>query len=94
VAKSAMTQLQEQIEAIRREGFAAGYAAAMQAVREVASKPAPGAAAPRAVAPVRTRREAAPLASPRQARQPRGRRRAVTPATPPARRGGRAPTRG
>ena len=30
MAKSALTQLQEQIEAVRREAFAAGYAAAMQ----------------------------------------------------------------
>ena len=43
MAKTALNQLQQQIEAVRREAFAAGYAAAMQAVREVATKPAPGA---------------------------------------------------
>ena len=41
MAKSALTQLQEQIEAVRREAFAAGYEAAMQAVRDVASRPTP-----------------------------------------------------
>jgi hypothetical protein len=43
MAKTALNQLQQQIEAVRREAFAAGYAAAMQAVRDVATKPAPGA---------------------------------------------------
>jgi hypothetical protein len=43
MAKTALNQLQQQIEAVRREAFAAGYAAAMQAVREVATKAAPGA---------------------------------------------------
>jgi hypothetical protein len=42
MAKTAINQLQEQIEAVRREAFAAGYAAAMQSIREFASKPAPG----------------------------------------------------
>ena len=50
MANSALTELQQQIEAIRREAFQAGYAAAMQAVRELASRSAPqsdaGAAAP------------------------------------------------
>jgi hypothetical protein len=35
------TDLQQQIEAVRREAFAAGYAAAMEAVRELASRSAP-----------------------------------------------------
>jgi hypothetical protein len=43
MAKTALTQLQDQIEAVRREAFAAGYAAAMQSIRDVAAKPAPGA---------------------------------------------------
>lgn len=42
MAKTAVSQLEDQIELIRREAFAAGYAAAMQAIREVASHPAPG----------------------------------------------------
>ena len=59
MAKSALTQLQEQIEAVRREAFAAGYAAAMQSIRDVASQPAPGAAPVATRAPGR-RRPAAP----------------------------------
>ena len=51
MARTALNTLQDQIEAVRREAFAAGYAAAMQAVRELAARPAPGAegagAAPR-----------------------------------------------
>ena len=42
MVKTALTQLQDQIEAIRREAYAAGYAAAMQAVREFSSRPAAG----------------------------------------------------
>lgn len=37
MAKTALNQLQEQIEAVRREAFAAGFEAAMQAVREFVS---------------------------------------------------------
>jgi hypothetical protein len=37
MAKTAVNQLQEQIEAIRREAFAAGFEAAMQSVRQFAS---------------------------------------------------------
>jgi hypothetical protein len=47
MAKTALTQLQEQVEAIRREAYAAGYAAAMQAIRDFAARPS----APKAVAP-------------------------------------------
>ena len=39
MAKTAVTELQQQIEEVRREAFAAGYAAAMQAVRELATQP-------------------------------------------------------
>jgi|ERR1051325_1668067 hypothetical protein len=42
MAKTALSELQQQIEEVRREAFAAGYAAAMQAVRELTSRPAPG----------------------------------------------------
>ena len=41
MARTAISELQQQIEEVRREAFAAGYAAAMQAVRELASRPAP-----------------------------------------------------
>jgi hypothetical protein len=40
MAQTALTQLQQQIEAVRREAFAAGYAAAMQAIRDFSAKPA------------------------------------------------------
>jgi hypothetical protein len=36
--KTALTELQRQVETIRREAFAAGYSAAMKAVRELASR--------------------------------------------------------
>jgi hypothetical protein len=64
MAKAAMTEFDRQIEQVRREAYAAGYSAAMQAIRDVASRPAPKAgtttAAPssrrrgRAQAPTRT----------------------------------------
>ena len=56
MAKTALNELQEQIEAVRREAFAAGYAAAMQSIRELASKPAPGAETGAGAAPQRGRR--------------------------------------
>jgi hypothetical protein len=83
---TAVNQLQTQIDAIRREAFAQGYAAAMQAVRDLAGRPAPGAAAP--AAPRRGRRPAASPAPAAAAPGRRGRPRAVAPATP--RRGRRA----
>lgn len=90
MARTAINQLQEQIEAVRREAFAAGYAAAMQAVRDVAAKPAPGAesaaAAPqrgrrgtrtrqaRAAAGTRQRQARAATATPRRTRRSGGAR--------------------
>jgi hypothetical protein len=82
---TAVNQLQEQIDAIRREAFAQGYAAAMQAVRDLAARPVPGAEAP-AAAP-RARRGARAVA-PAAPTGRRGRPRAAVPAAP--RRGGRA----
>jgi len=40
---NALTQLQEQIEAIRKEAFSAGYQAAMASIREFAAQPNPAA---------------------------------------------------
>jgi len=48
MAKSAIGELQQQIAEVQREAFAAGYGAAMQAVRELTSRPAPGAGVPAA----------------------------------------------
>ncbi len=41
MTETALTELQTQIEAIQREAFAEGYAAAMQAVHELSSRSAP-----------------------------------------------------
>jgi hypothetical protein len=86
MAKTAMTQLQDQIEAIRSEAYAAGYAAAMQAIRDFTARPSAGAAA----AP-RTRAAARPAAArPAAAAKPAA---AATPAAPrqaPVRRARRA----
>ena len=38
MAKSAMSQLEQQLEVIRKEAYDAGYAAAMQALREFAGR--------------------------------------------------------
>jgi hypothetical protein len=69
-----MTELQQQIEAVRREAYAAGYAAAMQVVSELASRPAPKggttAAAPRRRGRGRVR-QAAPAAKPTRPRRTR-----------------------
>jgi hypothetical protein len=89
MAKTALTQLQDQIEAIRKEAYAAGYAAAMQAIREFTGRPATGtkavAAAP---SPARIRARAATTAAKPAVRS---RRRAVT---KPATGGARRPQRG
>src|SRR3954447_24610330 len=67
MAKSAISELQQQIEEVRREAFAAGYATAMQAVRELASRPAPadGASVSRARGAARGNRAEAPTRRPR-----------------------------
>lgn len=52
MATTAVTQLQEQIEAIRREAFAAGFEAAMRSVRHFVSTQTPDA---RAAEPARRR---------------------------------------
>jgi hypothetical protein len=97
MARTAINQLQDQIEAVRHEAFAAGYAAAMQAIRELAARPAPSAQAAAAATPRRRGRRpgrpaqpAAPAARP--TRQRRARRAAATTRTPRA--GGRRPQRG
>jgi len=97
MARTAINQLQDQIEAVRREAFAAGYAAAMQAIRDAASKPAPGAEAAAAAPRRRQRatRQARSAAAPRQRqaaqRQPRA---AAKPAQRTRRASARRPQRG
>jgi len=87
MAKTALNQLQDQIEAIGREAYAQGYAAAMQAIRDFAGKPAPSAATA-AAAP-------AAAGASRRGRRPAVRTAAAVtasaaPATPVVRRRGRA----
>jgi len=83
MAKStnALNQLQEQIEAVRREAYAAGYEAAMQSLREFASRPNPQqpAAGGAEAAPARRRQ---PAQRKRQARR-------TEPERPAPQRGGR-----
>ena len=92
MAKSALTQLQDQIEAIRSEAYAAGYAAAMQAIRDFAGHP-PAATkaspAPRARAAAAKPETAAKLEPAAKPATRRGRRgggaKATAPATRPQR---------
>ena len=81
MTKAAMTELQQQIEEVRREAYAAGYAAAMQVISDVASRPAPKAgttaAAPRRRGRGRVR-QAAPAATPARSRRTRATRATAT----------------
>src|SRR5204862_3266939 len=96
MARTAMTELQQQIEAVRREAFAAGYAAAMEAIRELTSRAAPGtrtaAAAPtrrgggRGRGRARARRAAPAAAKPTPTRRRRARTTRATTATARTRR--------
>ena len=78
MAKTALLQLQDQIEAVRREAFAGGYAAAMQAIRTAASQPAPGTAPAAARGPGRPRS----AASAQPTRAPPATAQAVPPQSP------------
>jgi hypothetical protein len=74
MAKAAMTEMQQRIEAVRRDAFAAGYAAAMQAVRDLASRSAPKDGTSTAAPSRRGRgraRQAAPAAQPTRSRRSR-----------------------
>jgi hypothetical protein len=71
MAKTAVTLLQDQIEMIRREAYAAGYAAAMQAIRTFAARP-PGSAPP-------TRRDRGAAEAPKPVTRRRGRPSSTTP---------------
>ena len=61
LAKTAMTQLEEQVEAIRKEAYDTGYAAAMRAVREFAG----GSPSAAVAAVVSTGRKSATTVKPR-----------------------------
>jgi len=74
MAKTAMSQLEDQVELIRREAFAAGYAAAMRAVHETASRPAPAENLPTPTAPTPSGRPPRQLQpAPREAQARRAR---------------------
>src|SRR5262249_39947042 len=85
MAKTAMTELQRQIEEVRREAFAAGYTAAMQAIRELASRPTPGspAAGGQRQRAVGGKRTATPPSRRRQAARGGRKRRGATATRPP-----------
>jgi hypothetical protein len=71
MAKVATTELQQQIEEVRREAYAAGYAAAMQVISDATARltPRPGSTG---TAPSRRRaRQVSPAARPPRARGPR-----------------------
>jgi hypothetical protein len=98
MARSALTQLQSQIEAIRREAYAAGYAAAMQVIQKAVSGGPAGAAPRRRAAAPKPAAAAkpAPVAKPARAAKPaqaakaparRGRPAKVAAPKAPARRG-------
>ena len=73
MTKAAMTELQQQIDEVRREAYAAGYVAAMQVIADGASRLAPKAGTT-AAAPRRGRgrvRQAAPAAKPTRPRRAR-----------------------
>ncbi|HWB48871.1 MAG TPA: hypothetical protein VG651_07150 [Stellaceae bacterium] len=84
MANTALTQLQDQIEAVRREAYEAGYAAAMQAVREFAGHPA-GTAAPATAASGRTRPSAQPAPAAKPGPRRRGAAKAASSGTRPQR---------
>jgi hypothetical protein len=67
MTKAAMTGLEQQVEDVRRQAYAAGYAAAMQVILDATSRPEPKAGTT-AVAPGRRGRgrvrQAAPAAKP------------------------------
>ena len=94
MANTALTQLQDQIEAIRREAYAEGYAAAMQAIRDFAAQPASAAPAAMPTATAPQAAQATPARGGRTAPRRGPRAPAAVPAsaaTPPARRRGRPP---
>jgi hypothetical protein len=74
MSRTAVTELQQQIEAVRREAYAAGYAAALQVISDVASRPAPKAGSTAAAPGLRRQgrvRQAAPPAKPTRLRRTR-----------------------
>ena len=72
MTKVGMTELQQHIEAVRRQAYAAGYAAAMQVILDATSHPAPKAGATAAGGRRQGRvRQAAPATKPTRPRPTR-----------------------
>jgi len=90
MAKAAMTELQQQIEEVRREAYAAGYTAAMQVISDATApltpKPGSTGAAPSRRGPGRAR-QATQAAKPTRARGTRATARTRPSANRRARRG-------
>jgi hypothetical protein len=63
MTKAAMTELQQQIDEVRREAYAAGYATAMQVISDATSRPPPKAGTT-AAAPGRRRQGRARRSTP------------------------------
>jgi hypothetical protein len=76
--RTAVMEMEGQIEKVRREAYAAGYSAAMQAIRDFASRPAPKAATTAAASSRHRRGSARPAA---RTAQPSRRRPAAIGAT-------------
>jgi hypothetical protein len=64
MAKSAITQLQDQIEIIRQDAYNEGYAAAMQAVLNLAKQPTFGGRSRKAAQPAQVSTSKAPARAP------------------------------
>jgi hypothetical protein len=71
MTKPALTRLQDEIDAVRSEAFAEGFAAALQSVRDFAARQSPTPAAGGAMAPLE-RRSAMPATQPWNRRPRRG----------------------
>ena len=81
MTKAAMTELQQQIDEVRREAYAAGYATAMQVISDAASSTASKAGTTAAGPGRRGRgrvRQAAPAATPARSRRTRATRATAT----------------
>jgi hypothetical protein len=82
MVKTAMSELEDQVELIRREAYAAGYAATMLAIREIAARPAPAEKRPTPAAPTPRGRSPATAGSAQGAGPPDTRRQQARCETP------------
>jgi len=80
--KAGMTELQQRIDEVRREAYAAGYATAMQVISDATSRPPPKAGTT-AAAPGRRRQGRARRSTP-ESKPPRARRTGASATTRPS----------